>query len=365
MISVSRLITKRPEEADRIRYAGLKDRYPSVLVFNVTRNCNLRCRHCYSNSGTQLFTDLPLSSWLNAVKQASEMGVKHILLSGGEPLARRDIHIIAKEAHDHGIRVELSTNGTMVTRERLEELKGYIDYVGISVDGPEVVHDKFRGVDGAFKRAMRGIHLSREMGIKTGLRFTITKENYHYVDFVFELMKKEGIDRVCFYHLAYAGRADREMDIDNSTRLGVIRKIVEYSRSGEWEVLTADNPVDGILIYRLTGSQAVLELLKRNGGNKSGERIADVTPEGLVYPDQFTPIPLGRIENLKQIWDEPNHLVKELRNRKLHVKCSSCKFFDVCNGGLRGRALALYGDLWERDPSCYLHEIERDLGLND
>ncbi len=360
MISVSRLVTKRPERADRVRYAGLKDRYPSVLVFNVTRNCNLRCVHCYSNSGLQQFKDLPLTAWLNGVKQAADMGVKHILLSGGEPLARRDVHLIAKEAHDYGINVELSTNGTMLTRERLEELKGYVDYVGVSIDGPEPVHDQFRGVPGAFKKALKGIREAKEMGLKTGLRFTITKENYKYVDFVFELMKKEGIDRVCFYHLAYAGRADRDLDVDNKTRLKVVTKIVEYAKSGEWEVLTADNPVDGVLIYRLTGDQGVLELLRKNGGNKSGERIADVSPEGVVYPDQFTPVPLGTLDNLKGIWDTPNVWVEKLRERKKYLKCSSCKFFDVCNGGLRGRALAVYGDFWEKDPSCYLEEIERE-----
>ncbi len=296
MISVSRLISKRAEEGDRVRYSGLKDRYPSVLVFNVTRNCNLRCVHCYSGSGTQLFQDLPLSTWLNAVKQASDMGVKHILLSGGEPLARRDVHLIAKEAWERGIRVELSTNGTMLTRERLEELRRYVDYVGVSIDGPEPVHDRFRGVEGAFSKAIKGIRTSREMGIKTGLRFTLTRENYKYVDFVFDLMMKEGINRVCFYHLAYAGRADRKLDIDNSMRVGLVTKIIEYAKRGEWEVLTADNPVDGVLVYSLTRNPGILELLRKNGGNKSGERIADVTPDGVVYPDQFTPVPLGSRE---------------------------------------------------------------------
>ncbi|TRM81369.1 radical SAM protein, partial [Sulfolobus sp. F3] len=175
MISISRLVNGRPEKADEIRYSGKRDYYPKVLVFNVTRNCNLKCVHCYSNSGLSRFQDLPLSAWLNAVKKAAEMGVKHILLSGGEPLDRRDLSSIAKEAYDYGISVELSTNGTMLTRERVEELKKYVSYIGVSIDGPEEVHDKFRGVRGAFKKAMEGIRLAKQAGIKTGLRFTITK----------------------------------------------------------------------------------------------------------------------------------------------------------------------------------------------
>lgn len=355
MISISRLMSGKREKADEIRYSGNKDYYPKVLVFNVTRNCNLRCEHCYSNSGFYHYTDLPLSTWINAVKQAADMGVKHILLSGGEPLDRRDTYLIAKEANDYGISVELSTNGTMLTKERVDEIKNYIDYIGVSIDGPEEIHDKFRGVKGTYRKAIEGIRNSKEAGIKTGLRFTITRDNYEYIDFIFELMEKEGIDRVCFYHLAYAGRADIKLDIDNKTRLNVVKKIINYSTSGK-EVLTADNPVDGILVYAMTGKNEVLDLLRRNGGNKSGERIADITPEGIVYPDQFTQIPIGTIDNLKEIWEKPNPLVEKLRMRKLYVKCSSCPFFDVCNGGLRGRALAL-GDLWGKDPSCYLENI--------
>ncbi|EWG06860.1 MAG: radical SAM protein [Candidatus Aramenus sulfurataquae] len=368
MISISRLVNGKRERSDEIRFPTSKDVYPKVLVFNVTRNCNLRCVHCYSNSGLGKFQDLPLSTWLNAVKQAAEMGVRHILLSGGEPLARRDLVEIAKEAHDFGISAEISTNGTMLTRERVEELKRYVSYVGVSIDGPEEVHDKFRGVPGAFKKALEGIRTAKEAGVKTGLRFTLTKLNYQYVDFVFDLMEKEGIDRVCFYHLAYAGRADVKLDIDNWTRLRVVERIVERTRENkEIEVLTADNPVDGVLIYAMTRNEEVLRLLRRNGGNKSGERIADVSPEGVVYPDQFTPIPIGRIERLKEIWDKPNEVVDKLRARKNYLKCSSCPFFDVCNGGLRGRALAVTGDLWGKDPSCYLEEIAKkyDLKLHD
>jgi Predicted Fe-S oxidoreductases len=142
----------------------------------------------------------------------------------------------------------------------------------------------------------------------------------------------------------------------------VVEKIADYAKNTDFEVLTADNPVDGILLYKMTRSPTVYELLKRNGGNKSGERIADVSPEGIIYPDQFTPIPIGTIENLKEPWDKPHPLVAKLRDRKKYVKCSSCPFFEVCNGGLRARAYAVTGDFWERDPSCYLDEIQKKYG---
>ncbi len=357
MISVSRLLNGRQEGGDSVRFSP-DSSYPKVLVFNVTRNCNLRCEHCYSSSGGHHFQDLSLDTWMRSIKEASDMGVKHILLSGGEPLARPDLPSIAKEAHDRGISVELSTNGTML-RNKLEPMRRYVSYVGISIDGPEPIHDDFRGVSGAYKKALEGIRFSRDLGVKTGIRFTITSRNYQYVPYIFDLVREEGLQRVCFYHLGYVGRASRGLDVKNEIRYKVIRQVVELSKGSEFEVLTADNPVDGILIYRLTKSDKVRELLLMNGGNKSGERIADVSPEGEIYPDQFTKVKIGDIGNLRATWDSPNEFLTKLKSRRNYIKCSSCPFFDMCNGGLRGRALAL-GDVWGKDPSCYLDQIVRE-----
>ncbi|BBG24859.1 radical SAM protein [Sulfuracidifex tepidarius] len=354
MISVSRLLNGRQEGGDSVRFSP-DTSYPKVLVFNVTKNCNLRCEHCYSSSGGGHFQDLSLDKWLKGIKEASDMGVKHILLSGGEPLARPDLPLIAKEAHDRGISVELSTNGTML-KDKLESMRRYVSYVGISVDGPEPIHDDFRGVPGAYKKALDGIRYSRDLGIKTGIRFTITSRNYQYIPHIFDLMREEKLQRVCFYHLGYAGRASKGIDVSNEVRYKVIRQVIELTKGLDFEVLTADNPVDGILIYHVTKSDRVKELLMRNGGNKSGERIADISPEGEIYPDQFTRIRIGDLENLRATWDNPTELLTKLRSRRKYVKCSLCPFFDMCNGGLRGRAFSL-GDLWGRDPSCYLDQL--------
>ncbi|MCY0851020.1 radical SAM/SPASM domain-containing protein [Sulfuracidifex metallicus] len=363
MISVSRLVRGRTESGDSVRFSG-DSNYPKVLVFNVTRNCNLRCSHCYSSSGMDHFDDLDIGYWLRAVKEAADMGVKHILLSGGEPLARPDLDIIAKEAYDLGITVELSTNGTML-KGKLDKLKKYISYVGISLDGPEVVHDSFRGVQGAFRKTMEGIRYSRELGLKTGIRFTLTAKNYSYVDLALDIAKREGLQRICFYHLGYAGRATQNLDIDNNKRLKIMSHIIDEAKHADFEVLTADNPVDGVLIYHMTRDDKVLDLLRRNGGNRSGERIADISPNGDVYPDQFTPVKMGHVSELRKIWDGPSDVLVKLRKRKEYLKaCSSCPFLDICNGGLRGRALAM-GDFWGKDPSCYLQEIRRTFYNNN
>lgn len=354
MISLTKLIRGRSERGDSVRFPRTESKYPAVLILGLTRNCNLNCLHCYSNSGGGRFKDLSPDFWFQTIEEAGTMGVRHIILTGGEPLMMREIREIARKAHDMGISVELSTNGTMLTS--LPSVVEYVSYVGVSLDGPPQVHDRVRGIKGAYDRALEGVRFAKSLGLKVGLRFTITALNWWYVDDVLTTVEREGLDRICFYHLAYVGRAERKLDIDNSTRLRVVEHLLDRAKSVNYELLTAGNPVDGVLAYLSTGSPEVLKLLQANGGNRSGERIAYISPEGVIYPDQFTPVPLGVGPHLMELWDRPTPLVQRLRDRGRYVECSSCPFFSICNGGLRGRALSVSGDIWARDPSCYLQE---------
>ena len=356
MISVTKLLHNTAHSGDRIRYSGRDDRFPAVLVMNITRNCNLRCAHCYSSSGGGRFTDMSFEVWKKAIETAADMGVSNVLVSGGEPLVRKDAVELIRLMNDAGMKIGLSTNGTAITEQMARRLAGLVDYAGISIDGPRTVHDEFRGVDGAYEASLKGIANAMEAGIKVGLRFSITRLNAPYIGNIFELAKSLGIGRICFYHLAYAGRGGAEMDIDNRTRLEVTEKIFRLTEEDS-DILTADNAVDGLHIYAMTGEKRVLDLLRKNGGNRSGERIADISPNGTVYPDQFTHAPIGRIEELRRIWEEPDALVSKLRDRKKLLECRDCRYLDACNGNLRGRALALTGNLWGKDPSCYLREI--------
>jgi radical SAM protein with 4Fe4S-binding SPASM domain len=307
-----------------------------------------------------------------------DFGVSVLLFSGGEPLLRPDLFEIASYASKLGLRTVLSTNGTLITEDKAKQLKdAAFSYVGVSLDGIGVTNDEFRGKKGAFEYATKGIKNCLKAGVRTGLRFTVTKHNFKDLPQVFSLIENEGIPRVCFYHLAYVGRATAIANDDlthEETRAFmdyVLKKAQSFSEAGSnTEILTVDNHADAAYLYlRLKEkdperAQTALKLLKQNGGNSSGKGIACVDFNGYVHPDQFWQhYSLGNIRNRKfsEIWtDNSEPLLYALRNRKTHLigKCAECGFLDICNGNLRERAEAVYGDLWAPDPACYLTNNE-------
>jgi radical SAM protein with 4Fe4S-binding SPASM domain len=223
---------------------------------------------------------------------------------------------------------------------------------------------------------MQGIRNCKEAGVKPGLRFTVTKYNYPDLPKIFDLIESEQIPRVCFYHLAYAGRGSKIANDDlahTQTREFmdyVLGKADEFHEKGlNTEILTVDNHADAAYLYlklkekNPAQAQEVLKLLKLNGGNSSGVGIGCVDAQGYVHLDQFwRHYALGNVQERKfsEIWtDKTQPMLDALKNRKDHLngKCSSCRFLDVCNGNLRVRAEAVYGDVWAPDPACYLtHE---------
>jgi len=316
------------------------------------------------------------------VKDIAEYGVNVLLFSGGEPLLRNDLFEVARFASDAGLRAVLSTNGTLITESVARQLRNAgFSYVGISLDGLGETNDKFRGRKQAFELAVEGIRNCLKAEVKTGLRFTVTKYNFNDLPEIFELIETEGIPRVCFYHLAYVGRGTK-ITKDDLTHEQT-RKFMDYvfkkaenfhKKALNTEILTVDNHADAAYLHlKLKAkdpkkAEEALQLLKLNGGNSTGTGIACVDFNGYVHPDQFWQhYSVGNIRTRKfsQIWEDNSEpLLQALRNRKshLHGKCTECQFLNICNGNLRVRAEAVYGDIWAPDPACYLtpQEIRSD-----
>ncbi len=363
---------------DHLRYSGTTHQKP-VVVWNTTRRCNLHCVHCYSKSENKTYpNELTTNEAKAFVKDLSEFGVPVLLFSGGEPLLRKDLFEIARLASDAGIRPVLSTNGTLITEAAAKQLKtAGFSYVGISLDGIGETNNKFRGKEKAFDAAVEGIRNCFKAEVKPGLRFTLTKHNYTDVPEIFKFIEAEKIPRACFYHLAYVGRGTDMAKDDLAHKQTrefidyVLMKTEEFHQKGlNTEVLTVDNHADAAYVYLKLKekdpeqAQEVLQLLRLNRGNSSGKGIADVDPNGYVHPDQFWQhYSLGNIRERRfsEIWtDNAEPLLQALRNMTEHIKgkCRQCRFLDICNGNLRVRAEAIYGDIWAPDPACYLTDQE-------
>ncbi|OGP97755.1 MAG: 12,18-didecarboxysiroheme deacetylase [Deltaproteobacteria bacterium RBG_19FT_COMBO_52_11] len=390
MIGISKLYCGTVEASDPLRYKRHSAKLPShllqfaedkkpVVVWNIGQRCNLKCVHCYSQSQNREYSgELSTEEGQALIEDLARFGSPVILFSGGEPLLRKDLLDLVRMATDRGMRAVISTNGTLITKKIAGELKRIgLSYVGVSLDGMRETNDRFRGVEGAFDTALRGIHHCQEAGIKVGLRFTINRRNVQDIPEIFNLLEKENINRVCFYHLVYAGRGSQLMkeDLDHQETRRAVDLIIDrtrdlHRRNKPFEVLTVDNHADGPYLYlRMLGegssrSSEVLSLLRMNGGNSSGVGFGCVSWDGSVHADQFwRHYSLGNIKQRRfsAIWmDTQEPLMAKLKEKRKHVKgrCASCRWLDVCSGNFRVRAEAATGDLWAPDPACYLTDEE-------
>lgn len=390
MLDISSLYCDRSSEGDPLRYGKKNQRSvhsPSedgskrkpVVVFNITRSCNLECMHCYSGSRPGRFPgQLSTPEIKSVLEDLADFDVPAVLLSGGEPMVHPDFWEILEFAVELDLRVTLSTNGTLITEERAGRLKETgLTYAGISLDGMKETNDRVRGMEGAFERSVRGFRNCRTVGQKVGLRLTLTQHNVQELDEIFDFIRDEGIDRVCFYHLAYAGRGNDIQDVDLSGEerrqavATIFRRTRDLHEHGHpVEVLTVGNYVDGVYLYKEVKkedsqrAERIREYLRWNGGavNAAGVGLAAIDFYGRVHPNQFwMNRTLGTVPDRKfsEIWtDESNELLHRLRHRKKYLEepCASCEYLDLCGGGLRARAEAR-DDPWGIDPSCYLQEL--------
>ena len=387
MISITKLLMDVPNFGDTLRYTpeahearnGVSEGRGPVVVWNCTKTCNLNCVHCYARSEAIKYqNELTHEEGLALIDQLADFNVPVILFSGGEPLLRPDFFELANYAASKGIRPTISTNGTRIDEDVAKRLKDMgVGYVGISLDGCEATHDKFRGKPGAFQMALRGIRNCVATGQKVGLRFTITRDNFQDLDSIFDLLEQENIDRVCFYHLVYSGRGsamvERDLSHEESRQVMdlIIRRTLDFKARGiNKEILTVDNHADAVYLYLKMKEkdpvlgERVLKLIQSNGGNRSGMAFGNIDSVGNVHPDQFTQyITLGNVRErpFGEIWtDLSNPIMAGLKDRKplLKGRCPECAYLNLCNGNFRTRAEAVTGDFWAEDPACYLTDEE-------
>ena len=350
-----------------------------VVIWNLVRRCNLTCRHCYALSADKDFAgELTYDEVCTVLDDLRAYGVSVLILSGGEPLLRADIHTIARRAKDMGFYVGLSTNGTLIDHDAAIEISavGY-DYVGVSLDGLKESHDAFRRLDGAFDLSLAGIRRCRDRGIKVGLRFTLTRDTADDLPALLDLVAEEDIEKVYLSHLNYAGRGNHNRLDDARHRLTraaldvLFDRCLSDLRAGTGrDYVTGNNDADGAYLYlwarKWFPEQAdlLLPMLNRWGGNASGVNVANIDNVGNVHPDtMWWNHTLGNVRErpFSALWEDVSDpLMAGLKQRPRAVtgRCGDCRFLTMCNGNTRTRAFQLTGDAWAEDPGCYLTDEE-------
>ncbi|HSD61176.1 MAG TPA: heme d1 biosynthesis radical SAM protein NirJ [Burkholderiales bacterium] len=350
-----------------------------VVIWNLIRRCNLTCKHCYSISADKDFPgELSTAEVFAVMDDLKRFRVPVLILSGGEPLLRPDVFDIARRAKDMGFYVGLSSNGTLINESNIGRIAEVdFNYVGVSLDGIQGTHDRFRRMEGAYDASLHGIRLCRDLGLKVGVRFTMTQDNAHDLPALLRLVEDEGIDRFYFSHLNYAGRGNvnRKDDARHQMTRWAMDLLFdtcwEYQERGlRREFTTGNNDADGVyLLYWVRRrfpqmAEHVRAKLVQWGGNASGVNVANIDNLGHVHPDtMWWHYSLGNVRErpFSEIWmDTSDPLMSGLKARPRVVKgrCGACVHFDICGGNTRVRAQQLTGDPWAEDPACYLSDEE-------
>jgi len=350
-----------------------------VVIWNLIRRCNLTCKHCYTTSANIDFpNELSTEAIYKVMDDLKAFKVPVLILSGGEPLLHPDIFKISQRARDMEFYVALSSNGTLITEQNIQQIADInYQYVGVSLDGIGNTHDEFRQQKGSFDASMHGIHLCQQQGIKAGIRYTLTQDNQQDFPAMLQLMDDHDLDKFYLSHLNYGGRGNKNRKAD--TFFAMTRELMDtlFNQCLEWEqqglhreIVTGNNDADAVYflhwVKRHYPNQAahIQTKLEQWGGNASGVNVANIDNLGNVHPDTFWwHYNLGNVQErpFSEIWqDTSDPLMAGMKQspRPLKGRCATCTYQAICNGNTRVRAQQVYGDAWAEDPGCYLNDEE-------
>ncbi len=340
---------------------------PKWIAWEITRRCNLRCVHCRSSSEMEIkgHPDFSTEEAFRIIDDISSYAKPVIVLSGGEPLMRKDVFDIARYGTDKGLRMCLATNGTLITDEICENIKtSGIRIVSLSLDGSTAeVHDDFRNERGAFKGTINAAGLLKKHGIEFIINSSFTKRNQEEIPKVYKLAKELGATAWYMFMIVPTGRGEEIMN-------ELISK-EDYEKILEWHYQMEKDEHDMLVrptcaphYYRIVlqkskeeGARLQRRTLKfSTGGSKgciAGQLICLINVDGDVLPCSYFPMSAGNVrkQTFKDIW-ENSELFKDLRDfKKYKGRCGSCEFVNVC-GGCRARAYSIYGDYLAEEPFC-------------
>lgn len=344
--------------------ANIKKSPLRMIAWELTRGCNLSCKHCRASSESGPYPgELSKEECFRVMDDISLISKPVIILTGGEPLLRPDIFEIARYGTDKGFRMVMATNGTLLTKEIVLKIKeSGIQRISVSLDGPNPeTHDSFRKVEGAFKKSLRGIEIAKNEGLPFQINTTITQVNLHLISEILDLAVKLGASAHHIFLLVPTGRGKELKDQEISA--------LDYERTLNWFYEQIDKvPLQlkatcAPHFYRIFKQRHAKEgkpfVKNQNGldamtrGCLGGISFCFISNTGQIQPCGYLELDCGNIREkpFHEIW-ENSEIFKNLRNFNGYKgKCGKCEFRKVC-GGCRARAYEISGDYMEEEPYC-------------
>ena len=357
---------------------------PVSVVWSLSYRCNLRCMHCYQNAGEPSSDELTIGEQLDIVDQLARSGVSLVVLSGGEPLTNPNLRTLIERIRKQKMAVSIDSNGVLLDEDNVQSLKHLgVSSVELSLDSVNAeAHDRFRGLDGAFKKTLDALELCSKAGIFTTVATTATALNHAQSSELILLARNHGAGRVVFFDLVPAGRGRDVQDLRLSRLqllelMALVRKecsrkdcevftelpqFVIYSSCRDGESISDDSEaalsVERFTVssfFDCTGSNSLYrKFAEYLGGCPAGRLYCNIQPNGDVTPCMFMPnYPVAgnlRTQSFEEIWSSATF--EALRERTgLKGKCRECRFVAVC-GGCRAKAAAYQGDYLDSDPTC-------------
>jgi len=335
-----------------------------LVAWETTRNCNLSCVHCRASATNGPYAgELDTPQALTLLNQIAEVGQPIIILTGGEPLLRKDIFEIASHGNRLGLRMVMAPNGTLITREIADKMAASgIRRISASIDGAnKEFHDRFRGVEGAFDAAIQGIEYVKAAGIEFQINTTITKTNLDQIPKILELAEQLGAVAHHIFLLVPTGRGkyivDQAIDAD------------AYERTLNWFYDQRDKTPLQLKAtcaphyYRILRQRAKAEgktiSLQSHGldavtrGCLAGTGFCFISHTGIVQPCGYTDVQCGDITqtSFSDVWNNSPVFAKLRNFKQLEGKCGRCEFRAVC-GGCRARAFEATGNYMAEEPLC-------------
>ncbi|WP_211274919.1 radical SAM/SPASM domain-containing protein [Bacillus marinisedimentorum] len=355
------VLQERPSTVE----AGQKDYMPRLIFWELTEGCNLKCVHCRATAQPQRNKEeLTTEQAFSILEQIAEFADPILVLTGGEPLYRPDFFEIADYANKLGITTALASNGTLITREIAKKIKDAgIRRVAISLDGPTAdIHDKFRGIPGAYEAALRGASYVKEQGIELQFNTTITKHNIEYVEDTVQLARAQNVDALHLFMLVPVGCG---IQITESQMLPaeqyeeVLGWFYDRSREVPFEIRATCAPHYYRIMRQKAAEAGDRITAKTHGmaamtkGCLAGTGVSFISHKGKVQPCGYLPVQAGDLaeQSFAEIWNGSPVFMKLRNNEELEGKCGVCEFINVCSG-CRARAYYETGSYMSEEPYC-------------